>query len=81
MPGNLQVRALLSLDLLCTSLWGQQASDPTRPGLSVDLAPAGSEMLVLGSYQAIAINRDIVHDVKVDEEPKDSTGFIASIKK
>ena len=78
MDGNLQVRALLSLGLLCTSLWGQQASEPTRPGSSVDLAPACSEMLVFGSYQAIAINRDIVHDVKVDEEPKDSTGFIAS---
>ena len=78
MEGNLQVRALLSLGLLCTSLWGQQASEPTPPGSSVDLASAGSEMLVFGPYQAIAINRDIVNDVKADEEPKDSTGFTAS---
>ena len=78
MSGNLQARALLSLGLLCTSFWGQQASEPTRPGSSVDLAPAGSELPLFGSYQAIAINRDIVNDVKVDEEPKDSTGFTAS---
>ena len=78
MSGNLQVRTLLSLGLLCTSLWGQQASEPTRPASSVDLALAGSEMPLFGSYQAIAINRDIVNDVKVDEEPKDSTGFTAS---
>lgn len=68
MSGNLQALALLSLGVLCTSLWGQQTSEPTRPGSSVGRVPAGPEMPVFGPYQAIAINRDIVNDVKVDEE-------------
>jgi len=68
MGGKLQALVLLFLGVLCTSLWGQQTSEPTRPGSSVGRAPAGPEMRVFGPYQAIAINRDIVNDVKVDEE-------------
>ena len=68
MTGNLLVLALLSLEVLCTPLWGQQPTEPTRPWSSVGRASAGSEMPVFGPYQAIAINRDIVNDVKVDEE-------------
>ena len=47
--------------------YGQNRSEPLRPQTSADAVTRDS-MPVYGPYQAIAVNRGIIRDVRVDKE-------------
>ena len=55
--------------LASLSIFGQQRAEPLRPG-AVSEKPVAAEgaLPVYGPYQAIALNRGVVRDVKVDKE-------------
>ncbi len=61
-----KVIALLALGFFVGSLYGQSLSEPRRPS-AAPASPQGEKMPVYGPYEAIAINRGIVRDVKVDD--------------
>jgi len=67
MSRKIQVVALLAVCISSTAALGQSLGEPRRPG---EERPGGNqdELPIFGPYQAIAINRDVVRDVKVDEE-------------
>ena len=61
----------LSIALAATSVaslsgYGQERSEPLRPQVVTERV-AQNEVPVFGPYQAIAINKNIVRDVKVDK--------------
>ncbi len=66
MSPKIRVFALLLLCISCTAIFGQSASEPRRPGQGTEVQRG--DMPVFGPYQAIAINRGVVRDVKVDKE-------------
>ena len=60
---------VVAATLLCISsiaIFGQPVSEPRRP--SERKEEQRNEMPVFGPYEAIAINREVVRDVKVDKE-------------
>lgn len=62
-------RSVVAAMLLCISIatvFGQPVSEPRRPGERKE--EQRNEMPVFGPYEAIAINREVVRDVKVDKE-------------
>lgn len=60
------VVAALSLCISSAVIFGQSVSEPRRPGDNKE--GLRNEMPVFGPYEAIAINREVVRDVKVDKE-------------
>jgi len=59
----------LALAACAIALHGQQRSEPLRPqGVTGNAEQTQEPMPVFGPYQAIAINRGVVRDVKVDKE-------------
>ena len=46
--------------------YGQNRSEPLRPRAATGDTVARESMPVYGAYQAIAVNRDIIRDVRVD---------------
>lgn len=66
MSPKIRVVALLLLCISCTMIFGQSVSEPRRPGQGTDVQQ--DEMPVFGPYRAIGINREVVRDVKVDNE-------------
>lgn len=67
MRPKFQAVVLLVLCVSSATVVGQSLAEPRRPS---DRKPdvGQSEMPTFGPYRAIAINRDVVRDVKVDEE-------------
>lgn len=62
-----QAIALMSLCLWSMDSFGQAVSEPRRPS-SGNNSGRNAEIPVFGPYEAIAINRGVVNDVKVDKE-------------
>ncbi len=67
MNPKVHVCAALVLCLVGSGLSGQTLSEPRRPG-APQSEPVRDAMPEFGPYVAIAINRDVVRDVRVDDE-------------
>ncbi len=66
MNPRFRVVALLLLCSSCTAIFGQSLAEPRRPDQAAEAQR--NEIPVFGLYEAIAINRQVVRDVKVDKE-------------